>query len=493
MAETYSRRVSEPWWGYFTRDNSAALTFLLGAATMILLGVSLGLTLALQFVFPDLFNGVPWLEFGRVRQAHTNTVMFAFLSSGQMGLWYYIVPRLTARKLWSEVMGNVAAFLWLITVLAGVILLLLGYSQGREYAEMIYIIDIGVIVVAILNLVNLYMTASRRVEQKFYVSMWYILGTQIWFPLLYFIGNVMWDVPTGSLTGINDSIFNWFYGHNVLGLWFTTGLLAVIYYIVPREAHTPLYSHVLSLISFWGIALFYTGVGGHHLEWAPIPYWLKSIAVAESIGMILVVVAFMSNIWLTVRGAWNKVFTSIPLRFTFVGFVAYVLVSYQGSHQALRSINLLTHFTQYVPGHAHLSLLFFGASVVIGGTYYAVPRILNARIFSNTLANINFILYFVGFTFFFGGFLLTGLEQGGTWLHGGLPVWTVLPTLRPYMALRAAGGVVLFSSFWVFAYNIFATVIVRKPVHIPDIPVEMPLRGGTAPAPAAPAANPSAD
>ncbi len=473
----------QPWFAWLGRDNRTVSIFLLSATVLLVFGVSMGFILALQFVFPDLFRGVPWLVFGRLRQAHTNTVMFAFLSTGMMGMWYYIVPRLTGRKLWSETLGSLTAILWVVAVVSGVVLLLLGESQGREYAEMVYAVDIGVIVVCILNLVNLYMTISKRVEQKLYVSLWYISGTLVWFPMLYFIGNVMWNPATGSLTGVNDSIFNWFYGHNVLGLWFTTGLLAVIYYIVPRETNTPLYSHLLSLISFWGIALFYTGVGGHHLEWAPIPYWLKTLAVAESIGMILVVVAFMSNIWLTMRGNWNKVFSSIPLRFAVTGFAAYVLVSYQGTHQALRSINLLTHFTQYVPAHAHLSLLFFSASTVMGGIYYAIPRMMNVRLFSRNLANVHYGMYVIGFTFFFAGFLLVGTTQGTSWLHEGLPVYTVLPGLQPYMALRAAGGSVLWASFLVFAFNVFATVIAHKPVHYPVIPIPQPARPDLQPSP----------
>jgi cbb3-type cytochrome c oxidase subunit I len=270
---------------------------MLTAAAWIVFGVLMGLILALQFVFPDLFRGVPWLVFSRLRQAHTNTVMFAFLSGGMMGLWLYIVPRLTGRQLWSERLGNVSMLLWNLAVLVGIVGLVTAHTQSREYAEMIWIVDVGVMVVLVLNLINLYMTVAHRVEPKLYVSLWYISGTLIWMPMLYFIGNVMWNPPTGALTGINDTIFNWFYGHNVLGLWFTTGLLAVIYYIVPRETRTLLYSHFLSLIAFWGIVFFYTGVGAHHLLWAPIPYWLKTIAVAESIGMILPVVAFMMNIF----------------------------------------------------------------------------------------------------------------------------------------------------------------------------------------------------
>jgi cbb3-type cytochrome c oxidase subunit I len=464
----------------FTKQNSASVNFMLTAAAWIVFGVLMGLTLALQFVFPDLFRGLPWLVFSRLRQAHTNTVMFAFLSGGMMGLWLYIIPRLTGRQLWSERLGNISMLLWNVAVLVGVVGLVTAHTQSREYAEMIWIVDVGVMVVLILNLINLYMTIAHRVEPKLYVSLWYISGTLIWMPMLYFIGNVMWNPPTGALTGINDTIFNWFYGHNVLGLWFTTGLLPVIYYVVPKETRTPLYSHFLSLIAFWGIIFFYTGVGAHHLLWAPIPYWLKTIAVAESIGMVLPVVAFMMNIFLTMRGNWNRILTSIPLRLVVTGWAAYILVSYQGSHQSLRSINLLTHFTQYVPGHAHLSLMFFAASVVMGGAYYALPRIYNCKIYSRTLANVQYSLYVIGFTFFFAGFLLTGLVQGTAWVHQGLPVWSVLPGLRPYMALRAAGGILVVTSFVLFTYNIFATVMRRQAEVRPTAPVQSPASLATA-------------
>jgi cbb3-type cytochrome c oxidase subunit I len=469
----------------FRRENSASVTFMLSAAVWVVIGVLMGLVLALEFVFPDLFRGVPWLVFSRLRQAHVNTVLFAWLSGAMMGMWLYVVPQLTGRRLWSEPLGNITAILWNLALLAGIVGILSAHTQSREYAEMIWAIDIGVMVVLLLNMTNVLMTIRHRVESKLYVSLWYITGTVMWFPLLYSIGNVMWNPPTGALTGINDTIFNWFYGHNVLGLWFTTGLLAVIYYVVPRETRTPLYSHVLSLVAFWGIAFFYTGVGGHHLLWAPIPYWLKTIAVADSIGMVLPVVAFMMNIFLTMRGNWNRFMTSIPLRFVITGWAAYILVSYQGSHQSLRAINLLTHFTQYVPGHAHLSLVFFAASTLMGGLYYAIPRIFHCRVFSRRLANIGYAFYTIGFAFFFAGFLLTGLVQGAAWVHQGLPVWSVLPGLRPYMALRASGGALVVLGFVLFSCNILATAIVRRPAGEPTTAAEIQTSVPVAPAPAA--------
>lgn len=457
------------------KDGSAASNFMLTAAGWLIFGVLMGLTLAIEFVFPDFAAGVPQLVFGRLRQAHTNTVMFAWLSGGMMGLWLFIVPRLTGRKLYSEVLGNVTMIFWNIAVAWGIIAILFANTQSREYAEMIWPVDVLVEIALIMNLINVYMTVKHRTEPKFYVSLWYIIGSCVFMPILYFIGNVMWNPPTGALTGINDAIFGWFYGHNVLGLWFTTGLLAVIYYVVPRETKTPLYSHVLSLIGFWGIILFYTGVGAHHLLWAPIPYWLKTIAVAESIGMILPVLAFGVNIWLSMRGSWNKFFTSVPLRFVITGWAAYILVSFQGSNEALRGVNLITHFTQYVPSHAHLSLLFFSATTIMGGMYYAIPRIFKCNLFSRTLANIHFSFWFVGFSIFFIGFLLAGIVQGANWIHIGLPIWTTLPGFRPYMAMRIMGGALMVIGVLIFFYNMIATIVRRQAVEKPEFAANVPV------------------
>jgi cbb3-type cytochrome c oxidase subunit I len=461
------------------RENGASAVFILSGAVWILVGTLMGLILALQFVFPDLFRGIPWLVFSRLRSAHVNTVLFAFLSTAMIGTWFYMVPRLTGRKLWSEGLGYLTAFLWNAAVAVGVVGLLTAHSQGREYAEFVWVIDVAIVATLVLLAVNLYMTIAHRVEKKLYVSLWYIIGTLIWMPLLYIIGNVMWNPPSGAATGVSDAIYNWFYGHNVLGLWFTTGLLPVIYYLVPKETKTPLYSHLLSLVAFYSIIFFYTGVGGHHLIWTPLPYWLKTVAVAMSIGMFIPVVAFMMNIFLTMRGNWNKALTSIPLRFVITGWAAYIIVSYQGSHFSLRSINLLTHFSQYVPAHGHLSLLFFGASVVIGAAYYMIPKIYDCRIYSRFLANMQFAFYAVGFFLFFLGFTLTGLVQGTMWVHEGLPVWSVIPALKPYMALRAVGGVLLVVSFVTFSVNILATVVRRIPESRPPRPgARLTVEGG---------------
>jgi cbb3-type cytochrome c oxidase subunit I len=451
------------------RDNSASANFIVSAAFWLVIGVLMGLVLAIEFVFPNFASGIPQLVFSRLRQEHVNTVLFAFLSGGMMGSWLYIVPRLTGRKIWSELIGNLCVIGWNLTLLFGIVGIAYGFTQSREYAELVWYADVAVMVVLILNAVNILMTIKNRVEPKLYVSLWYITATVVLFPILYFIGNVMWAPPTGALTGINDTIFNWFYGHNVLGLWFTTGLLAVIYYIVPKETGSPLYSMWMSLIAFWGILFFYTGVGAHHLLWAPIPYWLKTIAVAESFGMIIPVLAFMFNILLTMRGNWSHVRSSVPLLYALTGWAAYILVSFQGSNEALPVVNELTHFTQYVPGHAHLALLFFAGSTVVALSYYIVPRVFGCALYSRRLARAEYAFFVIGFFFFFTGFTISGMTQGTGWVNLGLPVWTVLPALRVWMAMRIMGGAMIVISFIMFIWNLYATIIVKRPFEQPDM------------------------
>jgi cbb3-type cytochrome c oxidase subunit I len=467
---------------FLKRDNSAAMTFLVSAAVWLVIGTIFGLLLTIEFVFPDFAHGIAQVVFPRLRQAHVNTVLFAWLSGAMMGIWLYIVPRLTGRKIYSETLGVLCAVAWNLSVAVGIIAIMYGHTQSREYAEMLWGVDVAVMAVLLANEFNILMTIRRRVEPNLYVSLWFIIATVVLFPLVYFIGNVMWQPATGALMGINDATINWFYGHNVLGLWFTTGLLAVIYYIVPKETGTPLYSASLSLIAFWGTLFFYTGVGAHHLLWAPIPPWLKTIAVAESIGMVIPVLATLFNIMLTMRGNWSHTRSSVPLLYVLTGWAAYILVSFQGTNEALRGVNELTHFTQYVPGHAMLGLLFFSASCCIAGAYYVLPRALGCSLYSRRLARAQYALYVIGFAAFFLSFVVNGAIQGVTWVHGGMPVWTVLPALRPWGAVRIMGGALVVTSFVMFAYNVIATVVVRRPFELPDVKVRTATVPASAPA-----------
>ena len=424
----------------------------------------LGFILATKFFLPDFLGGESALTFGVLRPAHTNGVLFGFVSSGLIGAMFYIIPRLCGIPLYRPRLAILAAILWNGAILGGIIWILMGGSQGREYAELPWAIDVAVMVTLLLIGYIVFGTVLRRKEKKLYVSLWYYMGTFLWFPIVYFIGNVMWHPSTGALAGIQDAIFNWYYGHNVLGLWFTTLGIPVWYYFVPKLTNRPLYSHLLSLVAFFTIAFFYTGVGSHHLLQAPIPEWLKTVAIIMSIFMIIPVITFATNIMLTLRGSLHKVTSNIPLLFIMAGFFFYVLASIQGSFQALRDINAFTHFSQWPVGHAHLALLGGFGFLAVGLAYYLVPRILKFKIYSASLMRLSFWVAFVGFLSFFAAMTVVGLVANSNWwVH--INVVETLVSLKVHFIWRAISGGVVVLAALIFAYNIIMTFVRSRQPH----------------------------
>jgi cytochrome c oxidase cbb3-type subunit I/II len=444
-------------------DRAAKLWFLISILWFPFFA-AFGFMLAIKFFFPDFIGDTSWFTFGVVRPAHTNGVLFGFVSSGLLGAMLWITPRLCGTSLYRPKLAMLAAVLWNGAILAGIIWILLGGSQGREYAELPWAIDVAVLATLLLLGYIVFGTVLKRREKKLYVSLWYYMGTMLWFPIVYFVGNVMWQPPAGALNGIQDAIFNWYYGHNVLGLWFTTLGIPVWYYFVPKMINRPLYSHLLSLIAFFTIAFFYTGVGAHHLLQAPIPEWLKTIAVIMSILMIVPVITFATNIMLTLRGSWHKLIGNASLQFIMAGFVFYVLASIQGSFQALRDTNAFTHFSQWPVGHAHLALLGGFGFLAVGVGYYLVPRILRFRVYSRSLMRWSFWSAFIGFIFFFLAMTVAGLVANSNWWQH-INVIETLVTLKVHFIWRAmAGGVVVLAAF-IFAYNLIMTFIRARHPH----------------------------
>jgi cbb3-type cytochrome c oxidase subunit I len=309
------------------------------------------------------------------------------------------------------------------------------------------------------------MTVSRRRVRPLYVTTWWAMASPLWLGADYIIGNVMWrpgsiwgNGVTGSLsTSLADGMLNWWYAHNLFGLWLTPMLLAGMYYLVPRITGTPLYSHTLSLISFWGMIFLYTGVGHHHLLQTPTPGWLKTIATLSSVSLLVPVFAFIVNIAMTMRGNWAKFFTNIPLRFGLTGFIFYFLTNVQGAFQAIPSFNRMTHFTNFVVAHAHLALLGGFTFLGMGLIDYMVPQILQRPLYSRRLAETQYWLIMIGFLGFFWALTISGFIQGQGWLQGQ-PEINLLPTIRPYNMARAVFGTMIVLSGIVQAYNIWKTV-----------------------------------
>lgn len=439
------------------RGDRAVKLWLIFSLLWFPLFASFGFILAIKFFQPTFLTGENWLTFGRMRPSHVNGVLFGFVSSALIGAMLYLLPRLCKSPLKAAGLARLAAVLWNGAILTGIVMMLAGETQGREYAELPWVIDVAVEVVLLMLGFIVLGTLRQRQEKKLYVTTWYYAGTMLWFPVVYFIGNVMWHPDTGALNGINDAVFNWYYGHNVLGLWFTTLGIAAWYFFIPKGVNRPLYSHLLSLIAFFSIAFFYTGVGGHHLLQAPIPEWLKTIAVIMSILMIVPVLTFATNILLTMRGTVRSLVQNIPLRFVVTGFVFYILTSFQGSFQALRSTNSYLHFSQWSVAHAHLALLGSFGFLAVGVTYWLLPGIVEARIFSRRMTSLSFWLMFTGFIAFFSAMTAAGLVANTAWWsHMG--VATALPLLKSYFIARAMGGGIILVGAFVFATNLLITV-----------------------------------
>ena len=258
----------------------------------------------------------------------------------------------------------------------------LGKTQGREYAEMIWIIDVFIVAGLLLIFFNLAMTVKNRKEPVLYVSVWYILAGVILTAVTYALGNVIWQPDTGALVGIPDAILLWFYGHNVFGLFLTPLAAGAAYYVIPRVCRAPLYSHTLSLLGFWALIVVYTHIGTHHLLQVPVPTWLKVVAIVDSVAMIIPVMAFLINIWYTAKGHLGEIHRDIGGKFVFTGTIMYFFVSVQGSMMALPQVQRTTHFNNWVVGHAHIGVFGFAGMIALGALYYILPAISKKPLYS---------------------------------------------------------------------------------------------------------------
>jgi cbb3-type cytochrome c oxidase subunit I len=455
----------------FLKDDPYGTTkaFFLSSAAWMVAGTLAGFIGAIELVAPDLLGNIPWIVFGRLRQIHTNLVMFAFVGSALIGGAHYLVPTLLRTELYSERMGKVCVWLWNLAMVAGVITLSMGYTQNREYAELIWPIDLGVLLVLALIFYNFFQTLKRRKENLLYVSVWYVFGAVIFTFFSYFFGNAVWNPDTGSLIGMPDAILAWFYGHNILGFFFTPLAVALAYYIIPIVSRAPLYSHTLSLIGFWSILMIYSHIGTHHLLQAPAPTWLKVVAITGSVGMLVPVMTVLINLWLTMRGRLGNIHSDIGGKFVFAGTVWYLLTCLQGPLQSLPSVQRLTHFTNWVIAHAHMGVLGFAGMTALGGIYFILPRITGKPLYSSRLADLQYWLVLIGMTGFFAVLTAAGLIQGNGWLNGET-VYRILPQIYLYMALRASLGILIVGGAFIGLYNIFMSIYSTKGVAHEDHP-----------------------
>ncbi|QOY91310.1 cbb3-type cytochrome c oxidase subunit I [Paludibaculum fermentans] len=453
--DTRSSAASGP---ALVHDDTTAKWFLISSIAYFFIVGIIAVTIAAKFVWPSLLGTVQYLTYGRLRPLHVNGMLFGWLLAADMGLSFFMVPRLCAVKLWSEKLGVATAILWNAIILGAVVSLLMGWNQGLEYAELPMPLDIAVVVAWIMFGVNIFMTIASRKYDQMYVSIWYIMGTILWTAFVYLTGNFAVLFATGT----NQANLNWMYVHNAVGLIFTPVGLAIAYYFIPKASNTPLYSHKLSMIGFWSLAFVYVWTGAHHMLHGPISQWLQTISIAFSVMLLIPVWAVVYNFFATMKGQWHQLKDNVPLKFLMSGVVFYLLTCFQGPMHSLRTVNAIVSKTDWIPGHAHMAVLGAFSFFAIAGCYHMIPRAFKTTIFSEALANWSFWFLMFGGLGFFVTLWLGGFWQGWQWNNPSIPFIDTVIALKPVWIVRFFSGILMFLGIVSFGYNIMATILGAK-------------------------------
>ena len=421
------------------------------AVVWLVLASVAGLISSIKMHEPDWWVQYGWITFGRIRPIHLNMVAYGWCSLAGIGVAIWLIPRLLKTELVGAKYALLGGALWTIGVFAGTVAIAMGYSDGLEWLEYPWQIDILLVIGGALVGVPLWLTLLNRKVKHLYVSVWYIGAGLLWFPILFLIAN--WP---GLHFGVQQASMNWWFGHNVLGLWFTPIGLAASYYFIPKVIGKPIHSYNLSLLGFWSLAFFYSQVGGHHLIGGPVPSWLITISIVQSMMMVIPVFAVAVNQHMTVLGNFRALAYSPTLRFIVLGAMMYTAASVQGSLEALRSVNTITHFTHYTVAHAHLGLYGFFSMVMFGSIYFIMPRVMNWEWPYPKLISLHFWLVLVGFAIYFIWLSIGGWLQGLAMLDEKTPFMQSVALTIPYLKARSIGGGLMTLGHLVFAAHFFA-------------------------------------
>jgi cytochrome c oxidase cbb3-type subunit 1 len=435
-----------------------------------LIGMSAGLYAALELAFPALNFDIAEITFGRLRPVHTTLVIFGFGGSALFATSYYIVQRTCQTRLWGDGVANFTFWGWQAIILLGIISYVTGHSQGREYAEFEWPLDLLIAVVWVAYLIIYTQTLRRRSQPHIYVANWFYMGFILATALLHIFNNLAIPVGMFSLksysafSGVQDAMTQWWYGHNAVGFFLTAAFLGMMYYFVPKQAGRPVYSYRLSIVHFWALVFLYMWAGAHHLHWTALPDWTSTLAATFSIMLLLPSWGGMINGIMTLSGAWDKLRTDPIMLFLIAALSFYGMSTFEGPLMALKSVNALSHYTDWTIGHVHSGALGWVALVSFGSMYHMVPRLYDTKIYSTRLIYVHFWLASIGIVLYITAMWVAGIGQGlllrGFDDYGNLAysfIETVQFLSQPYI-WRAIGGAFFLSGVVVMAFNIFMTI-----------------------------------
>ncbi|MFA0964897.1 cytochrome-c oxidase, cbb3-type subunit I [Roseivirga sp. BDSF3-8] len=452
----------------FSYDNNIVRMF--AAATTIwgAIGMLVGLLVALQLVWPDLSFGIPYTTFGRIRPLHTNGVIFAFVGNGIFTGVYYSLQRLCKARMYSDALSKINFWGWQLIILAAVATLPLGITTSKEYAELEWPIDIAITLMWVVFGVNMFGTILKRRTRHLYVAIWFYIATFVTVAVLHIVNS--FEIPVTFFksyswyAGVQDALVQWWYGHNAVAFFLTTPYLGLMYYFIPKAANRPVYSYRLSIIHFWALIFIYIWAGPHHLLYNALPDWAQNLGVVFSIMLIAPSWGGMLNGLLTLRGAWDKVREDPVLKFMVVAVTAYGMATFEGPLLSLKSVNAISHFTDWTIAHVHVGGLGWNGMLTFGMLYWLIPKLYRTKLHSVKLANVHFWIATLGILFYALPMYWAGFTQSLMWkefTEEGLLAYPIfletVTQLKPLYAMRAFGGAVYIVGVIVMAYNLIRT------------------------------------
>jgi cytochrome c oxidase cbb3-type subunit I/II len=452
----------------FQYDNDIVRKFIIASVLFGIIGMVVGLLLALQFIWPELSFGIPYTTFGRIRPLHTNAVIFAFVGNGIFMGVYYSLPRLLKAPMWSKALSNIHFWGWQAIILAAAITLPLGITSAHEYAELEWPIDIAIALIWVVFGLNMFMTIIKRRENHMYVAIWFYIATWVTVTMLHIFNNI--EVPVSLwksypvAAGVQDALIQWWYGHNAVAFFLTTPYLGLMYYFMPKAANRPVYSYKLSIIHFWALIFIYIWAGPHHLLYTSLPDWAQSLGTVFSIMLIAPSWGGMLNGLLTLRGAWDRVREDPVLKFLVVAITAYGMATFEGPMLSVKSVNAISHYTDWTIGHVHIGALGWNGFMTFGIMYWLIPRMYRTKLYSTSLANTHFWIGTLGILIYAVPLYWAGWTQALMWKQftpdGFLKYANFLETvtqLKWFYAARAVGGLMFLSGVFIMAYNLIKT------------------------------------
>ena len=459
-----------------TYDDRIVKKFVYATMLWAIVGMLVGLIIALQMAFPELNVG-PYFTFGRLRPLHTNAVIFAFVGNMIFAGVYYSTQRLTKARMASDKLSNIHFWGWQLIIVAAAITLPLGMTQSKEYAELEWPLDIGVTLIWVVFAINFFWTLKNRREKHLYVALWFYIATIVTIAILYIVNNLALPIFSGIksysiYSGAQDALVQWWYGHNAVAFFLTTPILGIMYYFLPKAANRPVYSYKLSIIHFWALVFLYIWAGPHHLLYTSLPDWAQSLGMVFSLMLWAPSWGGMINGLLTLRGAWHLLKTDPVIKFFIAGITFYGMATFEGPLLSIKSVSALGHYTDWIIGHVHTGALGWNGFMAAGMIYFLVPRLFGTQLYSKKMADAHFWMGTLGILLYAIAMWISGISQGLMWRatnESGALTYdfvTTTQTIWPMYVMRAVGGLLYLSGFILMIYNVIRTIRQGKEVVV---------------------------